>query len=98
MLKPQIEWVDRYPLRGVPGSFAVFISKHSDGSYHGAVFHYTKAGSWSKGQEVELSFDARFEIGNTQSEVLDACLAWSESQFGPALSLGDAERVQHASR
>ncbi|MGH7243434.1 MAG: hypothetical protein ACREJD_08470 [Phycisphaerales bacterium] len=94
MPTPTIEWVDRYPLHGVTGKFAVFTSKHSDGSFHGAVWYYTKSGSWTKDQDVELNADVHFEIGDSLDAVLDACLAWSRTKFGKEVSLGARERLR----
>ena len=84
-----IEWTKEYPVHHQSGKFGIYISLHSDGIYHGACICYSKKGSWSEGEPVDLEFKTHFTLGNEEKTVLEECKEWISDHIGPDFTTGE---------
>ncbi len=92
----RIEWTKEYPVFHKLGKFAIYISLHSDGNYHGAVVYYSKKGKWSRGEPMDVEFKTHFTLGNEEKTIFEECKKCISDQIGPDFTIGE-ERYRNLS-
>ena len=66
----------RYVVNTEQSQVKIFVARHSNDICYAGVLHYTKTGSWSKGEQVILHYELEYFIGKSENEVFKEAEDW----------------------
>ncbi len=72
----KILWTKKYNLNHEMGAFNIYISLHSSGLFYGGIIYYSKTGSFSVIQSIEVKLEMKQFVNDDESKVYHQCIDW----------------------